>query len=80
MIPLERLDEGRTALERVNARLKIFWGLDDGQVYGARRFHAHTGAVLVVHLALASLLAQAERHEETYGKMKLLPIATRCAS
>jgi hypothetical protein len=30
----ERLYKGRTAVERVNARFKIFWGLDDGQVYG----------------------------------------------
>jgi Transposase DDE domain/Transposase domain (DUF772) len=71
----ERLYKGRTAVERINARLKIFWGIDDGQVYGARRFNAHTGAVLVVHLALATVLAQAERYEGTYGKMKLSPIA-----
>lgn len=71
----ERLYDGRTAVERVNGRLKIFWGIDDGQVYGARRFHAHVGAVLVVHLAFATLLAQTERREGTYGKMKLSPIA-----
>jgi len=71
----ERLYKGRTAIERVNARLKIFWGVDDGQVYGARRFHAHVSTVMVVHLAFATLLAQAERYEGTYGKMKLSPIA-----
>jgi Transposase DDE domain/Transposase domain (DUF772) len=71
----ERLYKGRTAVERVNGRLKIFWGIDDGQVYGARRFHAHVGAVMIVHLAFATLLAQAERYEGTYGKMKLSPIA-----
>lgn len=71
----ERLYAGRTAVERVNGRLKIFWGVDDGQVYGARRFHAHVGAVMVVHLAFATLLAQTERREGTYGKMKLSPIA-----
>jgi len=70
----ERLYNGRTAVERVNARLKIFWGVDDGQVYGARRFHAHVGAVMVVHLAFATLLAQTERREGTYGQMKLSPI------
>jgi hypothetical protein len=70
----ERLYAGRTAVERVNGRLKIFWGLDDGQVYGSRRFHAHVGAVMVVHLAFATLLAQSERHG-TFGKMKLSPIA-----
>jgi hypothetical protein len=71
----ERLYKGRTAVERVNARLKIFWGIDDGQVYGARRFHAHAGAVLVVHLGLATLLAQAERSDGPFGKMRLSPIA-----
>lgn len=71
----ERLYDGRTAVERVNGRLKIFWGIDDGQVYGARRFHGHVGAVMVVHLAFATLLAQTERREGTYGKMKLSPIA-----
>jgi len=71
----ERLYDGRTAVERVNGRLKIFWGIDDGQVYGSRRFHGHVGAVMVVHLAFATLLAQTERREGTYGKMKLSPIA-----
>ena len=71
----ERLYAGRTAVERVNGRLKIFWGVDDGQVYGARRFHAHVGAVMVVHLAFATLLAQTTRREGTYGTMKLSPIA-----
>src|SRR5439155_25600167 len=42
----ERLYKGRTAVERVNARLKIFWGADDGNETGARRFHAMVGAVL----------------------------------
>jgi hypothetical protein len=71
----ERLYKGRTAVERVNARLKIFWGIDDGQVYGARRFHAHVGAVLIVHLGLATVLAQTKRYEGTYGQMRLSPIA-----
>jgi Transposase DDE domain/Transposase domain (DUF772) len=71
----ERLYKGRTAVERVNGRLKIFWGIDDGQVYGSRRFHAHVGAVLVVHLGLATVLAQTERFEGSYGTMRLSPIA-----
>lgn len=71
----ERLYKGRTAVERVNGRFKIFWGLDDGQVYGARRFHAHVGAVMVAHLALATMLAQTERYEGSYGQMRLSPIA-----
>lgn len=73
----ERLYKGRTAVERVNARLKIFWGLDDGQVVGARRFHAHVGAVMVVHLAFAMQLAAAQRYEGTFGKMNLSPLAKR---
>ena len=71
----ERLYAGGTAVERVNGRLKIFWGIDDGQVYGARRFHGHVGAVMVVHMAFATLLAQTERRAGTYGTMKLSPIA-----
>jgi hypothetical protein len=71
----ERLYAGRTAVERVNGRFKIFWGADDGQVYGSRRFHGHVGAVMVMHLAFATLLAQAGRYEGTFGKMKLSPIA-----
>lgn len=67
--------KGRTAVERVNARLKVFWGIDDGQVYGSRRFHAQVGAVLVVHLAMATLLAQVPRREGTLGKLRLSPIA-----
>ena len=71
----ERLYKGRSAVERVNGRLKMFWGVDDGQVYGARRFHAHVGAVMVVHLAFATLLARTTRYEGTYGKLSLSPIA-----
>jgi hypothetical protein len=71
----ERLYKGRTAVERINARLKIFWGVDDGQVYGARRFHGHVGAVLAVHLGLATVLAQTARREGSYGTMRLSPIA-----
>jgi hypothetical protein len=73
----ERLYKGRTAVERVNARLKVFWGLDDGQVVGARRFHAHVGAVMVVHLALATQLAAAQRYEGAFGNMTLSPLAAR---
>ena len=70
----ERLYDGRTSVERVNARLKIFWGVDDGNLVGGRRFHAMVGAVLVVHVALATLLAAAPRREGTLGKLRLGPI------
>ena len=73
----ERLYDGRTAVERVNARLKVFWGLDDGNVVGSRRFCAHVGAVLVVHLAFATLLAKAQRYEGSMGSMRLSPIAAK---
>ncbi len=71
----ERLYKGRTSVERVNARLKIFWGLDDGNVTGATRFYAMVGAVMLVHAAFATLLAAAPRREGTLGKMRLSPIA-----
>jgi Transposase DDE domain len=71
----EELYKGRTSVERVNARLKIFWGADDGNVTGARRFHAFVGAVMVVHVAFATLLAQAPRWEGTLGQTRLGPVA-----
>lgn len=71
----ERLYKGRTAVERVNARLKIFWGADDGNVTGSRRFFALLGTVLVVHACFATLLAMAPRREGTLGQTKLGPIA-----
>lgn len=71
----ERRYKGRTSVERVNARLKIFWGADDGNITGARRFHAFVGAVLVVHLTFATLLAKAPRWEGTLGKTRLGPVA-----
>jgi Transposase DDE domain/Transposase domain (DUF772) len=76
----ESLYKGRTSVERVNARLKIFWGVDDGNVNGARRFTAQVGMVLVVHAAFATLLASAPRYEgnarpKTLGQTRLGTIA-----
>jgi hypothetical protein len=71
----ERLYKGRTSVERVNARLKVFWGADDGNITGSRRFFAQVGAVMVVHAAFATLLASAPRHEGTLSQMRLSPIA-----
>lgn len=71
----ERLYKGRTAVERVNARLKVFWGADDGNIRGSRRFVAQVGVVMVVHAAFAALLAAAPRYEGRLGKMSLSPIA-----
>jgi Transposase DDE domain/Transposase domain (DUF772) len=71
----ERMYKGRTAVERVNARLKLFWGADDGNVRGSRRFFAGVGVVLLVHAVFATLLARAPRREGTLGKISLSPIA-----
>jgi len=72
----ERLYNGRTAVERVNARLELYWGADDGNVIGARRFHAMAGVLLLVHLALATTLARTGRVEmKTLGGTRLGPIA-----
>ena len=71
----ERRYKGRTAVERVNARTKIFWGIDDGNVTGSRRFHAYVGVVMAVCVGLATLLAKAPRREGSLGKTRLSPIA-----
>lgn len=71
----ERLYKGRTASERVNARVKVYWGADDGNIVGARRFHAFLGVVMVVHAGVATVLASAPRIEGTLGKTRLTPVA-----
>jgi Transposase DDE domain len=71
----ERLYKGRTAVERVNARLKIYWGADDGNIVGGPRFHALLGTIMVVHLGMATVLASLPRREGTLGTLKLSPIA-----
>ena len=72
----ERLYKGRTAVERVNGRLKLFWGADDANVVGARRFHAMVGVVMLVHLALGTALAgQGRGTIKTLGGTRLSPIA-----
>jgi hypothetical protein len=70
----ERLYKGRTSVERVNARLKVFWGADDGNVTGARRFWANVSVVMLVHLAFATVLAKAPRREGGLGKLRLGPV------
>jgi len=71
----ERRYRGRTAVERVNARMKIFWGVDDGNITGARRFHAYVGAVMVICVAFATLLAKTPRRDGSMGDTRLSPIA-----
>jgi hypothetical protein len=70
----ERMYKGRTSVERVNARLKLFWGVDDGNITGARRFVAQVGLVMVVHAGLALLLAATPRRDGTLGKTRLSAI------
>jgi hypothetical protein len=62
-IEFERRYKGRTSVERVNARLKVYWGADDGNVTGAARFHAHMATILLVHGAMANWLAVQPRYE-----------------
>lgn len=71
----ERLYKGRTAVERVNARLKIFWGADDGNVTGAPRFHAQVAVLMLAHVGLATLLAMAPRHTGVLGQTRLTAVA-----
>jgi hypothetical protein len=71
----ERMYKGRTAVERVNARLKLFWGVDDGNLRGSRRFVAQVGVVMAVHAAFATLLASAPRREGTLSPTSLSPVA-----
>ena len=72
----ERLYKGRTAVERVNGRVKLYWGADDANVVGARRFHAMVGVVMLVQLALGTVLAGKGRGTiKTLGGTRLSPIA-----
>ena len=72
----ERLYRGRSAVERVNARLKVFWGLDDGNVAGGAAFYANVGVVMLVHIGLATLLAKAPRRDpkRRLGQTRLSPV------
>ena len=70
----ERLYKGRTAVERVNGRMRLFWGVDDGNISGAARFHAYVGAMMLVHLAFATVLAAESRKPGTLGAMGLGPV------
>lgn len=75
----ERVYDGRTAVERVNGRLKVFWGADDGNISGARRFRAFVGVVMIVHAGFATLLAKAPR-KGTLGKLHLGPVQQALAA
>jgi hypothetical protein len=67
----ERIYKKRTAVERVNARIKLYWGADDGNVTGGRRFLANVATVMIVHLAFATVLARASGRTGTLGHTRL---------
>jgi len=71
----EKRYKGRTAVERVNGRTKVYWGADDGNLRGARRFHAYLGVIMVVYVGFATLLAMTERRQGSMGDTRLSPIA-----
>jgi hypothetical protein len=75
----ERLYKGRTASERVQARLKVFWGVDDGNVAGGASFLASIGLVMVAHIGLATLLARSPRRTGPLGRLRLGSIAQALA-
>jgi hypothetical protein len=76
----ERRYDGRTAVERINGRLKVFWGADDGNVTGAERFHAHLMTILLVHSAMANWLAVQPRYEgKSLSPTRMSQIALRLA-
>lgn len=74
----ERRYDGRTAVERVNARTKVFWGADDGNVTGAQRFCAHLTTIMLVHSAIANWLATQPRYEgKSLSPTRMSQIALR---
>ncbi len=73
----ERRYHGRTAVERVNARLKALLGIADGNVVGSRPCRAHVSAVLIAHLATAIPLAKAQRKEGTVSTLRLSHIVQK---
>lgn len=76
----ERLYKGRTAVERVFAREKVLFKIDDTKLSGSGRYIARVETVLLAQLALGRLLASVPRDEpsaSTLGRARLSPIAQR---
>lgn len=71
----EELYKGRTAVERANARLKVFWGVDDGNIVGGARFYGLFSSVMIVHATFAKLLAAAPRHAGVLNQTRLSTIS-----
>ena len=62
----------------MNARTKLFWGADDGNVKGAARFHAQLHTIMLVHMGFAILLAKSPRHEgKSLSPTRISEIARR---
>lgn len=79
-VGFERLYNGRTAVERVNSRIKVVWGADDGNVAGAERFHAHLMTIMLVHQAMANWLASQPRYEgKSLSPTRMSQVATKLA-
>jgi len=62
-------------VERANARLKIFWGADDGNIAGAARFYGFFSTVMIVHATFATLLAAAPRQGGVLNQTRLSTIS-----
>src|SRR4051794_41306809 len=71
----ERQYKGRTAVERVNGRTKVYWGADDGNLSGSRRFPAYIGVIMGGCVGFATLLAMTRRREGSMGDTRPSPIA-----
>jgi len=79
-LEFERRYKGRTAVERVNSRTKVYWGADDGNVTGAERFHAHLATIMLVHSAMANWLATQPRYEgKSLSPTRMSQVAQRLA-
>ena len=77
----ERLYNERTSVERVNARLKVFWGVEDNGLAGRGRFLARAGVALLVCVTVARLLAMTPRRDgstsSSLAQQRLHPVAQR---
>jgi hypothetical protein len=76
----ERGYDGRTSVERINSRIKVVWGADDGNVAGSQRFHAHLMTIVLVHAAMANWLAMQPRYEgKSLSPTRLSQVAVKLA-
>ena len=65
---------GHRGRGRDDCPIPVLWGVvrltpllrDEGNVTGARRFHAQVGLVMIIHIGLATLVARAPRRGRHY--------------